>query len=205
MPDQLDVTSTALTVLTTVVGASVGLTSIVARSPCSSCRWRPGRLGAATCASGTGRESQGGAGRARRHARLLVLASASGRVSGHGPEPRRHRLRVLLAPAPCSSSCPRPGPVHRMRPVAVAALVSRAGRESLRRVDALASSGRARSRRRRDPVLVAEPPRIRRALPPAPGAVQALDARGSSPGHGRGTASSCSRMPSATSSRTARR
>ena len=95
--------------------------------------------------------------------------------------------------------------VHRLRPVAVAALVSRAGRKSLRSVAAIASSPGRRGRRRRDPG--ARGAGRRRSSRAAAGRERSRrsTSTGSSPGRGSRTASSSCRTPSATSSRAGRR
>jgi uncharacterized membrane protein len=67
--------------------------------------------------------------------------------------------------------------VHRLRPVAVAALVSRAGRKSLRKVAAIASSPKRRTDHDEIRALAGQPPAfVTRSG--RPGAIQALDERG---------------------------
>ena len=67
--------------------------------------------------------------------------------------------------------------VHRLRPVAVAALVAKAGRRSLRKVAAIASSPKRQADDDEIRALAARPPAFV-ARSGRPGAIQALDERG---------------------------
>ena len=167
---------TALTVLTTVVGA-IGRPDRVRRH-----RERPRRpdgdrdvLGRATCGSGTATASSRRRSPCSWDARLLVLAAAADRRDR--ARPRRHAGRVLPRRRPLLFLVFLDRFVHRLRPVKVAALVARAGRQALRATVELAST---RRRSGADAELDGSSRASRRSSSAAsgPGALQAIDDEG---------------------------